>query len=79
MSTSEKRGARRSGNGRVDPRRAEFARYKEDVKERGKAFHPFAMFHDTVMSMMVVLVGITLPHTTTFNVLVSANSLSPRQ
>jgi hypothetical protein len=60
VSTTEKRGARRSGNGKVDPRRAEFARYKEDVKERGKAFHPFAMFHDTVMSLMVVLVIVGL-------------------
>jgi|GraSoiStandDraft_4_1057263.scaffolds.fasta_scaffold35110_4 mono/diheme cytochrome c family protein len=37
-------------------RRAEFARYKEDVKERGKPFYPFAMFHDTVMSLVVVTV-----------------------
>ena len=60
MSTTEKRGARRSGNGKVDPRRAEFSRYKEDVKERGKPFFPFAMFHDTVMSLMVVLVIVGL-------------------
>jgi mono/diheme cytochrome c family protein len=37
-------------------RRAEFARYKEDVKERGKPFYPYAMFHDTVMSLVVVTV-----------------------
>ncbi|MGZ4291074.1 MAG: c-type cytochrome [Gaiellaceae bacterium] len=30
--------------------------YKEDVKERGKPFYPFAMFHDTVMSLVVVAV-----------------------
>ena len=29
-------------------------RYKEDVKERGKPFYPYAMFHDTVMSLLVV-------------------------
>jgi menaquinol-cytochrome c reductase cytochrome b/c subunit len=40
----------------VDEKRAEFQRYKEDVKERGKPFHPYAMFHDTVMSLVVVSV-----------------------
>jgi len=40
----------------VDERRAEFHRYKEDVKARGKPFYPFAMFHDTVMSLVVVCV-----------------------
>jgi cytochrome c553 len=48
------------GDGRVDERRAEFARYKEDVKKTGKPFHPFAMFHDTVMSLVVVAVIIGL-------------------
>jgi menaquinol-cytochrome c reductase cytochrome b/c subunit len=61
VSTTERqRGARRSGNGQVDPRRAEFARYKQDVKGRGKPFYPYAMFHDTVMSVMVVVVIIGL-------------------
>ncbi len=40
----------------VDERREEFKRYKEDVKERGKPFFPYAMFHDTVMSLVVVCV-----------------------
>jgi mono/diheme cytochrome c family protein len=40
----------------VDERRAEFARYKADVKKSGKPFYPFAMFHDTVMSLVVVTV-----------------------
>ena len=44
----------------VDQRRAEFKRYKEDVQSRGKPFHPFAMWHDTVMSLVVVLVIIGL-------------------
>ena len=44
----------------VDRRRAEFKRYKEDVESRGKPFHPFAMWHDTVMSLVVVLVIIGL-------------------
>jgi quinol---cytochrome c reductase cytochrome c subunit, bacillus type len=41
-------------------RRAEFARYKEDVKERGKPFYPYAMWHDTVMSLVVVTVIVGL-------------------
>ena len=43
-----------------DARRAEFARYKEDVQKRGKPFFPYAMFHDTVMSLVVVVVIIGL-------------------
>jgi ubiquinol-cytochrome c reductase cytochrome b subunit/menaquinol-cytochrome c reductase cytochrome b/c subunit len=38
----------------LDQRRAEFQRYKKDVKQRGKPFYPFSMFHDTVMSLFVV-------------------------
>jgi menaquinol-cytochrome c reductase cytochrome b/c subunit len=41
-------------------RRAEFKRYKEDVQKRGKPFFPHAMFHDTVMSLIVVVVIIGL-------------------
>jgi quinol---cytochrome c reductase cytochrome c subunit, bacillus type len=41
-------------------RRAEFARYKQDVQKRGKPFYPYAMFHDTVMSLVVVCVIIGL-------------------
>jgi len=44
----------------VDERRAEFGRYKEDVKSRGKPFYPFAMWHDTVMSLVVVCVIVGL-------------------
>ena len=44
----------------LEERRAEFKRYKEDVKERGKPFYPFAMFHDTVMSLVVVCVIVAL-------------------
>ena len=44
----------------IDDRRARFRRYKEDVKKRGKPFYPFAMFHDTVMSLVVVSVIIVL-------------------
>src|SRR5213082_3195571 len=39
---------------RTDEFRAEFARYKADVKSRGKPFYPYAMFHDTIMSLVVV-------------------------
>jgi len=45
---------------RLDERRAGFARYKSDVKERGKPFFPYAMFHDTVMSLVVVTVIVGL-------------------
>jgi len=38
----------------ADENRAEFARYKADVKARGKPFYPYAMFHDTIMSLVVV-------------------------
>ena len=44
----------------IDERRAQFQRYKEDVKRRGKPFYPFAMFHDTVMSLVVVSVIVGL-------------------
>jgi menaquinol-cytochrome c reductase cytochrome b/c subunit len=44
----------------VDERRAQFQRYKQDVKERGKPFYPYAMFHDTVMSLVVVSVIVGL-------------------
>jgi menaquinol-cytochrome c reductase cytochrome b/c subunit len=43
-----------------DERRAQFERYKRDVQERGKQFHPYAMFHDTVMSLVVVSVIVGL-------------------
>lgn len=36
--------------------REQFELYKADVERRGKSFHPFAMFHDTVMSVVVVAV-----------------------
>jgi menaquinol-cytochrome c reductase cytochrome b/c subunit len=44
----------------MDERRAYMARYKEDVERRGKQFHPYAMFHDTVMSLVVVTVIVAL-------------------
>jgi len=45
----------------TDEWRAQHQRYKEDVKKRGKPFFPFAMFHDTVMSLVVVsvIIGVT--------------------
>jgi cytochrome c553 len=45
---------------RVVERRRVFQQYKEDVKDRGKPFYPYAMFHDTVMSLVVVSVIIGL-------------------
>jgi mono/diheme cytochrome c family protein len=44
----------------LDERRAQFARYKADVKKRGKPFYPYAMFEDTVMSLLVVAVIVGL-------------------
>jgi menaquinol-cytochrome c reductase cytochrome b/c subunit len=44
----------------IQERRAGFQKYKEDVKARGKPFYPYAMFHDTVMSLVVVCVIIGL-------------------
>ena len=41
---------------RIAERRRIFKQYKEDVESRGKPFYPFAMFHDTVMSLVVVCV-----------------------
>jgi mono/diheme cytochrome c family protein len=45
---------------RTDEARAAVARYKEDVKARGKPFYPYAMFHDTIMSLVVVFVIVGL-------------------
>ena len=44
----------------LDERRAQYQQYKEDVKTRGRPFYPYAMFHDTVMSLVVVAVIIGL-------------------
>ena len=44
----------------TDEWRRQFANYKEDVKKRGKPFYPYAMFEDTVMSLVVVSVIIGL-------------------
>jgi len=44
----------------LQERRAQFQRYKQDVKKDGKPFYPFAMFHDTVMSLVVVAVIVGL-------------------
>jgi menaquinol-cytochrome c reductase cytochrome b/c subunit len=44
----------------VDEWRAQHQRYKEDVKRRGKPFFPYAMYDDTVMSLVVVTVIIAV-------------------
>jgi menaquinol-cytochrome c reductase cytochrome b/c subunit len=43
-----------------DEHRRDFELYKEDVQRRGKPFYPFALFHDTVMSFVVVSVIVGL-------------------
>ena len=47
---------------RVVERRRVFQQYKADVKERGKPFYPYAMLHDTIMSLVVVatIVGLAI-------------------
>ena len=47
-------------NPRLQARREQHKRYKEDVENEGKPFYPFAMFHDTVMSLVVVSVIVGL-------------------
>jgi menaquinol-cytochrome c reductase cytochrome b/c subunit len=43
-----------------DRNRAMQERYKEDVKHEGKSFYPYAVFHDSVMALVVVVVIIAL-------------------
>jgi mono/diheme cytochrome c family protein len=45
---------------KLEERRIAYQRYKEDVKRGGKPFYPYAMFHDTVMSLVVVCVIVGL-------------------
>jgi cytochrome c553 len=45
---------------RIGDRRRVFQQYKQDVKERGKPFYPYAMLHDTIMSLWIVIVIIAL-------------------
>ena len=40
--------------------REDYARYKDDVKKEGKPFFPYAMWHDTIMSLVVVCVIVAL-------------------
>jgi hypothetical protein len=47
-------------NDRIAERQRVFKQYKEDVRDRGKPFFPYAMLHDTIMSLVVVLVIIGL-------------------
>ena len=44
----------------VERRRKVFKQYKEDVHTRGKVFFPYAMLHDTIMSLVVVCVIVGL-------------------
>ena len=43
-----------------EEQRKQFELYKKSVKTRGKPFFPYAMFHDTIMSMVVVSVIVGL-------------------
>jgi mono/diheme cytochrome c family protein len=44
----------------LERRRKVFKQYKDDVDERGKKFFPYAMLHDTIMSLIVVVVIVGL-------------------
>ena len=55
MSTVQRHKSRR-----VVERETVYKQYKADVQSRGKPFYPWAMFHDTVMSTIVVSVIIAL-------------------
>ncbi len=59
----------------------QFKLYKEDVDKRGKPFFPYAMFHDTVMSLVVVCVIVGLAciwYFTTSETAGDAGILGPR-
>ena len=43
-----------------EEQRRQFQLYKKNVAARGKPFYPYAMFHDTVMSLVVVAVIVGL-------------------
>jgi ubiquinol-cytochrome c reductase cytochrome b subunit/menaquinol-cytochrome c reductase cytochrome b/c subunit len=43
-----------------EEQRRQFDLYKKNVERRGKPFYPYAMFHDTVMSFVVVCVIVGL-------------------
>ena len=47
-------------NERIVERRRVYQQYKADVKERWKPFYPYAMLHDTIMSLVVVVVIVGL-------------------
>ena len=47
-------------NRRLEQRRADHKQYKKDVQARGKPFFPYSMFHDTVMSLLVVCLIVAL-------------------
>jgi menaquinol-cytochrome c reductase cytochrome b/c subunit len=44
----------------TEDQRRQFELYKKNVQRRGKPFYPYAMFHDTVMSFVVVCVIVGL-------------------
>ena len=52
--------ATKAPNRRLEERRAQFKRYKDDVNREGKPFFPYAVFHDIVMGTITVLVIIGL-------------------
>ena len=49
-----------SSSGGITEKRRIFQQYKQDVKERGKPFFPYAVFHDSVMALVVVATIVVL-------------------
>ncbi len=62
----------------LEERRAGYRQYKEDVKRRGKPFFPYAMFDDTVMSLVVVSVIIGLACVWYFTSSADPNACDPK-
>ncbi len=53
-------GGKQKTGSRIEQDRAWFKRYKEDTQKEGKPFFPNAVFHDSVMALVVVAICIGL-------------------
>jgi quinol---cytochrome c reductase cytochrome c subunit, bacillus type len=45
---------------RLEAERTDYKKYKDDVRKEGKSFFPYAIYHDAVMSLVVVCVIVGL-------------------
>src|SRR5205814_1027456 len=55
--------------------RAEFKRYKDDVKHEGKPFFPYAMSHDTIVAIVAAILVVISMGTLTWKGAVAKESL----